>query len=83
MPDPTKLSPAAQAAAMRTGTAGWGQAGSVDQARYMEPAPKRAGRSKQCGCGCGRPVTHIGMANGVGLIAGCHWRVRRWVKAGE
>lgn len=30
---------------------------------------------------CGGRATHFGVANGVVLMAGCEWSVRRWVRA--
>lgn len=83
MEDLNQLSPAAKSAAMRGGTAGWGQVGSVNHIRYMEPIPPRPGRKRKCHCGCAGPVSHRGMANGVCLITACEWRIRRWVKFGE
>ena len=80
MIDLNKLSPAALSAAMRGGTAGWGEHGGPDHIRYMEPMPKRPGRRRKCHCGCGGPKTHSGMANGVCLVSGCELYVRRWVK---
>lgn len=77
MPDLNKLSPAALSAAMRGGTAAWGEVGSAaDHVRYLEPINSR----RKCHCGCGGRKTHAGMANGVCLMSGCELRVRRWVK---
>jgi len=77
MPDLSALSPAALSAAMRGGTDDWGRTGSAsDHIRYMEPMNSL----RKCPCGCGGRATHLGMANGVGLISGCELRVRRWVK---
>lgn len=81
MVDLNDLSPSARSAAMRGGTAGWGQVGGMpEQIRYIELRPKRPGRKKKCHCGCEAPVTHLGMANGVCLTGGCEFYVRRWVK---
>jgi len=77
--DLNKLSKNARSAAMRGGTSGWGQYGSDTQIRYMEEIKTR----KRCRCGCGGRKTHVGMANGVGLMSGCEFSVRRWVKEGE
>jgi len=77
--DLNNLSPAARSAAMRGGTAGWGQIGGLEgQVRYVEPLPANARR--RCSCGCERRATHQGMANGVALTAGCELSVRRWAK---
>ena len=56
---------------------GWGQVGSDDMLRYMEPT---ANKRRRCNCGCKGAVTHRGMANGVTLMGGCELRVRRWVR---
>lgn len=84
MIDLNSLSPAARSAAMRGGTSGWGQVGGLpEQVRYMELRPKRRGLKPKCSCGCGTSKTHLGFANGVCLVSGCEFRVRRWVKAGN
>lgn len=81
MPDLNELSRAALSAAMRGGTAGWGQIGSaLDSIRYAEPQEPQ--RRKKCYCGCGKRATHRGMANGVCLMIGCELYVRRWVRDG-
>lgn len=80
MPNLNNLSPAALAAAMRGGTAGWGSHGSsVDHVRYMEPLESR----RLCRCGCRKRETYIGKANGVGLASGCELSVMRWVRTGR
>ncbi len=56
----------------------WGTFGSIDHERYVAPKPKRPGRRRRCHCGCGGPVTHLGMANGVCLTEGCHLSVLQW-----
>ena len=74
-----KLTPAALSAAMRGGTAGWGQVASADEhIRYIQAMPSQSRR--RCPCGCGTRATHLGMANGIGLMSGCEMRVRRWIK---
>ncbi|MDC6536602.1 hypothetical protein LN429_15970 [Pseudomonas syringae] len=84
MIDLNALSPGARSAAMRGGTVGWGRVGGLpEHIRYMEPRPKRRGRQPKCSCGCGKPKTHIGMANGVCLTSGCEMKIRRWVKVGN
>src|SRR4051794_9753639 len=73
------LSPPALSAAMRGGTAGWGQHGSMtEHVRYAEPVDARSRR--RCHCGCRKRATHRGMANGVCLTMGCELFVRGWVK---
>ena len=37
---------------------------------------------KRCSCGCNKRSTHLGRANGVGMMSGCELVVRRWVKNG-
>lgn len=58
----------------------FGVIGSVDGHRYMQPVQSRSRR--RCPC-CKARATHMGMNNGVGLIAGCELRVRRWVRDGR
>lgn len=53
-------------------------ASASEHQRYLEPTPE--GTYDRCLCGCGGPTTHVGMANGLGLIAGCELSVRRWVR---
>lgn len=65
----------ARAAAL--GQAGWGQHASTQQRRY---AAEASDRRRKCHCGCGGRATHVGMANGLALMSGCHWHVRLWVK---
>ncbi len=82
MPDLNQLSPKALQAAMKGGTTNWGTVGSAaDHVRYAEPLPKTS--RKRCFCGCGQRKTHIGMANGVGLVSACEMGIYRWVKTGN
>lgn len=82
MTDISKLSPAARSAAMRGGTAGWGQHGSAaEHVRYAEPVWSTSRR--RCACGCKKRATHVGMANGLALLRGCELRIRRWVRDGR
>jgi len=84
MTDLNNLSRPALAAAMKGGTAGWGQVGSsTDHVRYSEPLPKRPGRRKLCWCGCNGPRTHAGRANGVTLTTACQMGIARWVRTGS
>lgn len=84
MVDLNKLSRTALSAAMRGGTALWGELGSSnDHVRYSEALPKRRGRRRRCYCGCERPVTHAGMANGVALTNACQIGIARWVRTGS
>jgi hypothetical protein len=52
----------------------WGSAS--EHRREMRELPKRYRR--ECLC-CGRRATHVGTANGLGMMSGCEWRVRRWI----
>lgn len=80
--DLSKLSKTARSAAMRGGTVGWGAIGdSRKHVRYAEPVEAKSRR--RCHCGCNRRATHIGMANGVGLVTVCELAVRRWIKTGH
>lgn len=49
----------------------------VDHARALTPVLPRSRR--RCYCGCRGRATHYGTANGVALICGCEFYVRRWV----
>lgn len=82
MVDLTKLTPQALSAAMRGGTAGWGQIGSAhDHIRYSQPMEKKS--RKRCHCGCGNRKTHLGMANGVAMTSACELAIARWVRTGH
>jgi hypothetical protein len=82
--DMSKLKPAELAAAMRTGTAGWGRVGSsTGHARYSLERPRKPGGQRKCHCGCNGRATHACMANGVRLGIGCELSVRRWVRTGH
>lgn len=81
MTDLSKLSAAALSAAMRGGTAGWGEWGSSrDHVLYAQPIDPKSRR--RCSCGCKRRATHLGMANGICLISGCELSIARWVRNG-
>ncbi len=54
----------------------WGSAS--HHRRVFVPAPNRR---RKCWCGCGGRATHMGTANGVTLMSGCEWTVRKWVQA--
>jgi hypothetical protein len=82
MTELNKLPPAALSAAMRGGTAGWGQvASSAEHVRYAQPV--RPTSRRKCCCGCGQRATHQGMANGCALASGCQLAIQRWVKTGR
>ena len=80
--DMNKLQPKALAAAMKGGTAGWGQfADSSAMVRYSQPV--RPASRRRCPCGCKTRATHMGMANGLALASGCALAIARWVKTGR
>lgn len=82
MTDLKELPAPALKAAMRGGTEAWGEWGSArNHVRYA--GPNRPQSRQRCHCGCKRRATHIGMANGVGLIWACELRVARWVRDGH
>lgn len=82
MSDLNKLSRTALSAAMRGGTAGWGQHGSSQEhIRYAELIVPNS--RKKCWCGCSGKRTHAGMANGVCLTTACELGIRRWIKTGS
>lgn len=80
-----KLAPRELRAAMQQGyTAGWGRIGSAtENVRYSMPVPKQPGRRRKCYCGCGMPITHMGMANGLALTSACELGIARWVRTGS
>ena len=81
MTDLNKLHPKALSAAMRGGTAGWGQvASAAEHVRYSQPV--RPASRRRCHCGCERRATLMGMANGIALVSGCELAIARWVKTG-
>lgn len=53
--------------------------GSADGHRTMVPIHSTSRR--KCPC-CGNRATHTGLGDGMALMFGCEWRVRRWVKKG-
>ncbi len=75
------LSPQAFKAALRTGTKGWGQRGSLfDHALYVEPQGARRGHYLKCRCGCGGKARFRLMANGVCMSEGCELSLRRRIR---
>lgn len=66
------------------GVSDWGQHGdAIKHRRYSVRFPPRPQKRRRCSCGCGQPQTHMGMANGVGLVSGCELAIRRWVRTGH
>ena len=47
--------------------------------RTFKKIPVKQGRPKCC-CGCDKLATHMGLANGCGMISGCELYVRRWTR---
>lgn len=81
MPDLTKLSPAALSSAMRSGTDGWGQWGSIEHhGLYVEPQDGRGSHYLKCRCGCGGRARYRAMANGICMAEGCELSMRRLAK---
>ena len=37
---------------------------------------------KRCDCGCKKRATHMGTGQGAGMMIGCEFYVRRWVRDG-
>jgi len=72
------LSTPALAAAMRGGTDGWGQWGSItEHILYVEPQTPNRGHYRKCHCGCCGKATHRIMANGICMGSGCEMSMRR------
>ena len=72
------LSAQALAAAMTTGTDGWGRHGSIaDHALYVQALPRQRKGWCMCRCGCRKRATHAVMANGVAMASGCELRAHR------
>ncbi len=38
---------------------------------------------KRCSCGCNGRATHVGLGQGAGMMSGCEFYVRRWVRDGS
>jgi hypothetical protein len=53
----------------------------TEHKRYMQKSPPSS--RQRCSCGCKTRQTHTGMANGVALMGGCDFYVRRWVRDGS
>ncbi len=54
--------------------------GSVHGKRTMTESRKLSRR--RCHCGCKGRASHIGLGDGVALMSGCNFYVRRWVRDG-
>ena len=68
--------------ASAAGQANWGQEASADQIRYLVPMASGYRNRRHCHCGCEGKQASVGAANGLGLMGGCEWSVRRWVRYG-
>ncbi|MFD9614756.1 hypothetical protein ACFWWS_35860 [Streptomyces sp. NPDC059083] len=66
-----------------TRTTGGRVASAVTGCRTSTLMPPRYRSRRRCYCGCGGKATHTGRADGVTLITGCEWSMRRWVRTGE
>lgn len=52
-----------------------GAVGSADMVRtFREDRRTR----RRCNCGCKTRASHIGLGDGVALVTGCEWKVRKW-----
>tara|TARA_R100001244_G_scaffold2541_3_gene3962 strand:+ start:139 stop:435 length:297 start_codon:yes stop_codon:yes gene_type:complete len=81
MADLNGLPPQALRAAMKTGTAGWGEwGGARDHELYVLPSNHEPRRRRKCHCGCGKRGTHSVFANGVCLSSGCEFECHRWAR---
>jgi len=59
----------------------WGRHGDAyHHQRYMQEAAGFMRRRRCRFCTVRKSVTHLGMANGVCLAAGCEWHMRQWVR---
>lgn len=58
---------------------GWGEMGDAYLTRYLVAKPRMRRKCRQ-GEDCPNRATHLGMANGVALMAGCEFHVRLWVR---
>lgn len=56
-------------------TEAWGSA--FEHRREMREILRKY--RQKCSC-CGKRATHCGTANGLGMMSGCEWRVRLWVR---
>lgn len=56
----------------------WGSA--LEHTRTWKVREGRRGRRICKVNGCQNKCTHVGLANGVALMSGCEWHVRRWCK---
>lgn len=75
------LSPAALAAAMRGGTAEWGQRASINEhVGYVEPQDARGGHYLKCRCGCGDRAKFRAMFNGICMYEACELACHRFVR---
>lgn len=81
MTDLSKLSPQALSAAMRGGTAEWGQRASINEhVGYVEPQDARRGHYLKCHCGCGGKAKFRSMFNGICMYEGCELSAHRFAR---
>jgi hypothetical protein len=60
-------------------SARWGSASEHQRTMVRNPDMRR-GRRWCPWCPTRNRATHVGLANGIGLMSGCEWHVRQWVK---
>lgn len=81
MVDLNKLSQPALGAAMRGGTAAWGQRASIEEhIGYVERQTARGPNYLKCYCGCGQKAKWRAMFNGICMGEGCEFSMRRHVQ---
>jgi hypothetical protein len=51
--------------------------------RLSRSMKKRPNKRSKCYCGCSGRSTHMGLADGAGMMSGCELSVRRWVRDGS
>lgn len=81
MTDLSKLSPEALRAAMRGGTAEWGQRASIEEhVGYVEKQTARGPHYCKCHCGCEKKAKYRAMFNGICMYEGCEMSAHRFAK---
>lgn len=79
--DLKNLSPTALRAAMRGGTAEWGQRASISEhIGYVERQDARGQNYRKCRCGCGTKAKFRAMFNGICMYEGCELSAYRFAK---
>ena len=52
------------------------------RSKYDRSMVKRENKRSKCYCGCNGRATHNGLGQGAGMMSGCEFYVRRWVRDG-